>query len=222
MRKQIALSAAAVVAFAALAAGGFTLAGLTDTEAGPGASAQAGTLDLVDTNGPATGTSANQTFTNLVPVTPPAGGVYQASPYFWSSKLRNAGSLAGALSWRVVNVQNRENGCGEPESSAGDVTCISTGTGQNTQGELGAQLRVVLSVLDANCGGPPVVVSDSITAAGNSQFRSLAAPGGNPVGLGQNETRCVRADLFFVDRADNNLAQSDSTRLAFQFRLNQS
>lgn len=108
---------------------GATVANFFDAETSTGNTFTAGSLDLKtnDTDG----TTASYTLTNMKP-----GDWNLAGQVV----LKNAGSVNGTLWYEITNVQNYENGCLEPETEAGDVTC---GT-EDDQGELGDLVKASL------------------------------------------------------------------------------
>lgn len=207
MRKKLATGALAILGVLAFGIGG-TYAGFSGTVQGPNTIAQSGTLDLqlsTDQNG----VIQPILFQNLVP----------GDAKFYYVQLTNTGAVAGKASWAFDNVQELENGCVPAEIAVGDPSC---GDGQN-EGELGNQLAVTFSLMSGpGCGGTAQVLGPQSFPSSFTQpvFQSLAG-----VVLPSNGSRCVRADVVFQNypnlpnQSNNNLAQSDSSKFGFRFRL---
>src|SRR3972149_10878931 len=156
--KRIILGIFAIALVAAVAVGA-TVAQFSDSETSVGNTLGAGTIDLKvsDQDDPLV---VHLTRTDLKP-----GPV-------WSTQLggqwviRNAGTLAGTVAVKIVNLKDWENGCIEPEVNAGDVSC---GAGDD-QGELGTGLinRVYWSLNQAPWGSLTPMYPSLAAAEGNS------------------------------------------------------
>lgn len=205
MRKKLVGAAVAVLGVAALGLGG-TYAGFSDTEESQ-IQSEAGTLDL--TLSTAVGaTTEPVTFANMQPG--------QKVQHFL--RLTNDGSIPGEAAYSFSGATNVENGCLPVELEAGDTCDVP-----DDPGDLGEQLQLKFFVLpgaDCSATGGTRVGPVSFPAEFDSDgFRPL-----NGVVLGEDETRCVRADIEFLDipnEPDNNRAQGDSAQFRFDFRLEQ-
>ncbi len=104
-----------------------TKAYFSDTETSTGNTFAAGTLDLKvnDQDDPVV---VHISRTDMKP--------YPSWSHSYGGQwiLKNAGTIPGKFSVKIINIKNTENGCNEPEQNAGDVTC---GIELN-QGELGS------------------------------------------------------------------------------------
>jgi len=190
-----------VMAVAALAAGA-TGAYLSDSETSFGNSFTAGTLDL-KVGGQDDPLVAHVTVANIAPAAP------------WTTQrgqgftLTNSGSLPGTVTATVKNLVNNENGCIEPEVSAGDVTCGAT------EGELGGLMihtRWLLNQAPWGGFGP--------------SFASLNASAGVPVTdvnfhLNAGESKSYYFQNYWDTSASDNLAQGDGVSYDVEFVLNQ-
>jgi predicted ribosomally synthesized peptide with SipW-like signal peptide len=216
MRNKIVAGCAALLGLALVGAGS-TYAAYTDTETAEPVLVQAGTLDLVLSDGEGQAT-APVTFADMVPGPPVASGTYRPSPHHYFVRLTNGGSVPGTAQWSTTSVSELDRGCNDAETEAGDGTC---GTGR-LDGELGDQLLVSFSLLTGpGCAGSPVAARQPHVPASNREFRAVVARGGSDLVLGPNETRCVRVDIHFPEGPDDNLAQSDSSTFRLSFRLDQ-
>lgn len=202
MRKKLAAGGLAVLGVLAFGIGG-TYAAFSSTVQGPPAVAQAGTLNLALSTGQ---NAAIQpiAFQNLIP------GAEKS--YF--IQLANTGTVAGNASWKFDNVQELENGCVFPENTAGDASC---GLGPN-QGELGNQLAVTFSLMPGpGCAGAPQAVGGLPSFP--SSFTQTHFQPLNKVVLAPGASRCVRANVVFLNLPNNNLTQGDSSSFGFRFQL---
>lgn len=179
-----------------------TAAWFSDMETSTGNTITAGTLDL-KVGGQDDPTVAHITLTNIKPADP------------WTTQrgqgfhLTNAGTVAGSVTATVKNLVDNENGCIEPETSAGDVTCGAT------QGELSGLLIHTQWLLNQAPWGA--------IAPG---FASLQASAGVPVTganfhLNPGESKDVYFQLYWDTSANDNLAQSDGVAYDVEFVLNQ-
>lgn len=123
--------------------------------------------------------------------------------------LRNEGSLPGYLDINAA-VANAENGCGEPEVEAGDITC------GETEGELGSIIGLSIN-LDLDCNGWVGVGDRSLFDGhpddiGNMNSNILIPAGGEV---------CLNITYNWWSTANDNLAQSDSLTVEYLFLLDQ-
>ncbi len=217
MRNKIVAAGCAALLGVALVGAGSTYAAYTDTETAEPVLVQAGTLDLVLSDGEGQAT-APVTFADMVPGPPVASGTYQPSPHHYFVRLTNDGSVPGTAQWSTASVSELDRGCNDAETDAGDGTC-GTGT---FDGELGEQLLVSFSLLAGpDCAGSPVGARPPYVPAFDRGFRPVVTGGGTALVLGPDETRCVRVDIHFPEGPDDNLAQSDSSTFRLSFRLDQ-
>ena len=199
--KKILLSLLTIALVATVAVGA-TRAYFSDTETSVGNSITAGTLDL-KVGGQDDPTVAHITLTSIVPAAP------------WTTQrgqgfaLTNAGSVPGTVTATVKNLVDNENGCIEPETSAGDVTCGAT------EGELSGLLIHTQWLLNQAPWGA--------IAPG---FASLQAVDGVPVTganfqLNPGETKNVYLQMYWDTTPNDNLAQGDGVSYDVEFVLNQ-
>jgi predicted ribosomally synthesized peptide with SipW-like signal peptide len=180
-----------------------TQAYFSDTETSTGNTFTAGTIDL--TVGGKEGTEVVHVVKDNMK--PQPGYTYQG--YNNQFMLKNVGNLPGVVSWKIKNLQNFENGCNEPESASGDVTC-----GTN-DGELGQYTWVKWSENDTHLGW-----------AGSTMFNPLNTADGVTVTgptLAPGQEFGAYMWLDFPYRTDNleNRAQSDSMSFDIEFTLTQ-
>jgi predicted ribosomally synthesized peptide with SipW-like signal peptide len=189
-----------ITAVAAIATGA-TSAYFSDTETSTGNTFTSGTLDL---------TVDNQNDPLVVHIT--RSGLI---PYpHWSHSyggqwvLKNNGNIPGKFSMEIKNIQNLENSCIEPETTAGDVTC---GAGID-QGELGGQMFGKWLRNASPWGGWGSTFSLSNASEGSIVMGDTLNPG---------DTVPVYLDLEWDTAANNNLAQGDSLSFDIVFHLDQ-
>ena len=196
LKSLITIAAVATIAIAS------TNAYFSDTETSIGNTFSAGTLDLNvdggDTN------VVKFTVDNMRPGNQPKGS--------WT--LANVGSLNGYLDLESISLTDTENGCLNPEVTAGDVTCGAPGVGD---GELGDVVNLRLFV-DRN-GDGWISVGDTVfyngpasAVAGNYELNEPINAGGS--------TKIV-AILDWWSTPSDNLAQGDSMQLDISFELAQ-
>jgi spore coat-associated protein N len=199
--KKIALSLA-TIAMVCLLAVGATRAYFNDTETSVGNTFTAGTLDL-KVGGQDDPAVAHVTKTNIKPAAP------------WTTQqgqgftITNAGTVGGTVTATIKNLVDYENGCIEPETTAGDVTCSAT------QGELSSLLIHTQWLLNQAPWGA--------LAPG---FASLNAAAGVPVtGVGfhlnAGESKAIYLQNYWDTSASDNLAQGDGVSYDVEFVLNQ-
>lgn len=190
------------IALVSVVAIGATKAWFSDTETSVGNTITAGTLDL-KVGGQDYPTVAHITQTNIAPAAP------------WTTQrgqgfhLTNAGTVAGTVTATVKNLVDYENGLGEPEANAGDIT------GGATEGELSGLLIHTQWLLNQAPWGA--------IAPG---FASLQASAGVPVTganfhLNPGESKDVYFQLYWDTSPNDNLAQSDGVSYDVEFVLNQ-
>jgi len=179
-----------------------TQAWFLDTEQATDNSFTAGTLDLT-VDGKDGSQVVSVVRTNMKPQAP-----YTFQGYNQQFVLKNVGSLPGTVSWKVKNIQNLENGCNEPETTMGDITCAAN------EGELGQYTWIQWSRNQAPWGSFGSRFSPLNTAEGVTVTGPILAPG---------ETLAAYMWLDFPGRADNmeNLAQGDGLKFDIEFTLNQ-
>lgn len=131
----------------------------------------------------------------------------------WS--IKNVGSLPGAFSLGVKNMQNLENGCNEPEAQE-DVTCDNPGVGQ---GELGEHVRTTV-FLKAGADERKIFSSDLSTAHAEL-YRSYWQQNAGTVIVAPGES--VLATLEWAAQEDQltNVVQGDSLQFDMVFDLKQ-
>lgn len=214
--KIVTAGCAALLGLAVIGAGG-TYAAYTDAGTAEPVLVEAGTLDLVLSDGEGRGT-APVTFADVVPGPSVASGRYRPSPHHYFVRLTNDGSVPGTTWWSTTAVAELDRGCNDAETDAGDATC---GEGP-LEGELGEQLLVSFSLLAGpGCAGSPVGARPPYVPAFDRGFRPVVTGDGSALVLGPEETRCVRVDVHFPEGPDDNLAQSDSSTFRLSFRLDQ-
>lgn len=200
--KRILLSLAMIVLVGSVTVGA-TKAYWADTETSNGNTFTAGTLDLtVDGNNGTNTVKFN--YTSLRPGNQPNSGYI----------LANIGSVNGFLNISNISVTNSENGCFEPESSAGDITCDNPGAGQ---GELQSVVNLRLFV-DRN-GDGYISVGDTVLYNGLLGSVPANLTFNEPVNAGAN-TR-IGAILDWWNTPDDNKAQGDTAVLNMTFGLSQ-
>lgn len=128
--------------------------------------------------------------------------------------LRNAGTIRGQPWFEVVNLVNEENVRYEPEIAAGDIS--------DDEGELGNQLMALwVWVQDGNEFS--IWEERPLNQHANSSFGGPLTDHPHtllPV-LEAGEEVLVCLEIRFVERDDNNLAQSDRVRFDVVFHLDQ-
>lgn len=178
---------------------GATRAYLSDTETSMGNTINAGTLNLKVDNVESTAV-AHVVVDNVRPSFQWIGPEYS---HLWV--IKNDGSVPGTVTYTIKNVKNWENGCNDPEIKAGDLTC---GTGSD-QGELGSQFKLLFQInqFGYNHDIYPVVEGASTTPIMHH--------------LNAGETKNVYLRSWWINAANNNLAQGDKLEFDIEFKLNQ-
>ncbi|PJE63428.1 hypothetical protein COU89_03310 [Candidatus Roizmanbacteria bacterium CG10_big_fil_rev_8_21_14_0_10_45_7] len=120
--------------------------------------------------------------------------------------VKNTGSLPGRLFLRLQNVDNKENGCNDPEIES------EPGCESDTQGELGGVITLNAAVDGTN-------VASSTLATIQQGAIGVAWNGLTPIVLQPNQT--VEVGLNWAAGADDygNEVQSDSVTFDADFRL---
>lgn len=189
---------------------GATKAWFLDTETSTGNTFTAGTLDLT-VDGKEGPEVVHVVKENMKPQLP-----YTYQGYNKQFVLKNVGNLPGVVSITLKNLKNFENGCNEPETTLGDVTC----TDADNQGELGQYTWVKWS---ENHWG---IYDPAIGWSGSAMFNPLNTANGVTVTgptLAPGQLFSAYMWLDFPFRADNmeNLAQGDNMTFDIEFVLNQ-
>jgi predicted ribosomally synthesized peptide with SipW-like signal peptide len=196
-----------------LAGGLFTLgsgAFFSDTETDTDNTITAGSLDLgANENG--------STACTVAAYMPAADGNVDFDPSGsvdnCVSAVQNDGSLAGDL-WVAIVITNNENGCVDPETDSSDPNCGNPGAGL---GELGGQLTVI-DCTEAVTGGG---TEDGAPCTSTTTLNDLAFSCGKVVtGLAATAVYTIEFDL--TDANVNNLSQTDSVNVTFNYELVQS
>lgn len=190
----------AIIGITSAIAIGATTAYFSDTETSSANTFTAGTLDL-KLNG---GDVDVHVSYGMQPV--------HSQPNF-GYLLKNTGSLTGHLTLNNIVVSDAENGCNEPEISAGDITCTET------DGELSKALNLVMW-MDTNKDG---WISTGEVKVYDGPMYGLPST----LDLGKNltaneETRLgVIINWWSNNYILDNLTQSDSSVLDMDFTLTQ-
>ncbi len=181
---------------------GATTAYFSDTEVSAGNTFTAGTLDLkLDDNE----VNVRYIYSNMIPSVTQPNITY---------RLRNDGSINGFLNIKNIIIKSSENGCLEPEVSAGDDDC---GNG-SYEGELNQVLNLRL-MHDANCNGWYEQPVDTILFQGlantiaSQYLPNISIPAGQEI--------CINVLINWWNTANDNLAQGDDMTLDMGFELNQ-
>lgn len=178
---------------------GATKAWFSDTEASTGNSFTAGTLDLNLDGGNTNVVKFN--LSNLVPGNQPTG--------HWT--LKNVGSVNGYVDIENVKVTGFENGCIEPETEAGDVTCGSD------QGELQNVLGVYLFVDYGKDGW--FSAGDKVIYNGLAKDMPTHFELNEPLNAGSDFN--VQGIINWWSTSSDNLAQGDSMTVDMTYELGQ-
>lgn len=121
--------------------------------------------------------------------------------------LKNDGTIKGKLWLEIVNVRNFENGCGNPETKAGDQTC---GTGPD-QGELG---DLVKASFQAN-------IDPWTRYGGEKVINASIGQRVDVIELAPGQSYPLVLYIVWTSTASDNLAQSDSVVFDVVFHLDQ-
>lgn len=181
---------------------GATTAYFSDTEISAGNTFTAGTLDLKVDGGDV---NVSYTYSNMIP------GVTQPNMTY---HLRNDGSINGFLNIKNIVIRSSENGCLEPEISAGDNTCSD----DPNEGELDQVLNLRL-MHDANCNGwketgDTILFQGFANTIAPQYFSNISIPAGQEI--------CINVLINWWNTTNDNLAQGDDMTLDMVFELNQS
>ncbi len=198
--RRIILGAFAISLVLALAVGA-TVAALSDEETSTGNTFTAGTLDLNLDGGD----------TNVVAFT--LGNLNPGNQPKHKYVLKNVGTVNGYLDVHDITVTDYENGCGEPETSAGDTDCGDPGEGE---GELQDVLAMDL-YWDNDCNGWWSTGDEYIYDGG--YVGGIASDYDSNKSLPAGDSQCVVAIFNWWNTPDDNLAQSDSFTLDMTFEL---
>lgn len=196
------LTSLTVITLAMLASIGGTAAYFSDTETSIGNSFSAGTLDL-NVDGGNTNV-VKFSVTNMRPGNQPRS----------SYTLANVGTLNGYLDIENVTFSSDENGCGEPETEAGDMTCGNPGA---TEGELANVVNLRLFA-DTNGDGS---ISTGENVFYNGKVKDLPTNFELNQALNAGTDTKVVALLDWWSTADDNKAQNDSMTIDMTFELAQ-
>jgi hypothetical protein len=145
-----------------------------------------------------------------------------------------AGVTSAALSMKIVNLVDQENGCGSSTSEAAvDPDCATAGTPGEFSKEAYVRVRYSnpapldqLTFAKNNCtapGGLTNAVGYAVPSNNDTTVypRLTALTGNSPLGtLLPNQGICVRIDLG-LDKNATNAVQSDSSTFDVQFDLTQ-
>jgi predicted ribosomally synthesized peptide with SipW-like signal peptide len=179
---------------------GATRAYLSDTETSSDNLVTGGTLNLTVDNQEGAAV-AHVTFANVVPAVQWLGAEYN---HQWV--LKNVGTVAGNVTYSIKNIRNLENTCNTPEIVALDATC---GAGTD-QGELGSQFKLLFQLNQA-----PYGYNQEIYPVSTASFTPAAYH------LNPGETKAIYLRSWWINAANNNLAQSDSLEFDIEFKLDQ-
>jgi len=197
------LRSALIVLAIAAAVSGATTAYFSDSETSHNNTFTAGTLDLaVDGENPLA--HAKFAVTNMHPGES-TQGIY---------RLTNTGSIDGYVDIASLTVTSQENGCNEPETTAGDATCGTPGAGE---GEL-AQFVQVQLFEDAGCDG---AVSSGDTVFYSGLVKDVPSSFELNTALAAGGALCISARFDWPSTAQDNLAQGDGMQLDLAFELAQ-
>ncbi|MCL4360187.1 CalY family protein [Patescibacteria group bacterium] len=185
------------------AASGATLAYLSDGQTSDTNAFDAGTFDLTLDGG-----NTNVTKFTVANIKPG----YQKFVK-WTAK--NTGTVDGYLDLHGIAITSDENGCLDPETEAGDVTCTDPGAG-----ELANALGLDLFV-DYDC--------DTYYDAGDRKFYGTGAASGIVSDYDLNEplaagaTKCITAQFNWWNNRyiPDNRAQGDDLTMDMTFELGQ-
>ena len=202
MNKKVwgtACAATAAVA-AAISVSASTMASFDDAETSQEQSVAYGTLDL------ALGGEAQSSPINIVNGAPPQNGFRLGEARHLT--LTNSGSLPGKATFTVREISDKENGCNEPETTAGDSSCGNPGDGQ---GELDDNLIVVVydSAFTQQLGS---MTLKNWNAQGEAARKVIGT-------IGAGQSKDVIIDVAGLD--SDNKTQSDSTSFVLDTKLEQ-
>lgn len=180
-----------------------TRAYFSDTETSNNNTFAAGSLDLTVNGNNGTNT-VGFNVTGMRPGNQPHG----------SFTLANIGSIAGYLNMSNIQVTNAENGCLQPESDAGDVTCDNPGDGQGElQNVINARIWVDRNGDGWMSAGEPVLYNGLLGSIPDHLTFN------EPLSAGASTKIGVLIDWWSTP--SDNQAMSDSAVLNMSFSLNQ-
>ena len=178
---------------------GATLAQFSDNETSTGNTFTAGTLDLNVDGQDGASVTTKYTLTNWKPGNNQMVG---------QIRVRNAGSVDGKYWIEIKNVVNNENGVGEPETEAGDIT---TGA---SEGELGSKIS---GYFQENVA-PWSHLNPSITSIDAAADIPMQTASGS---LAAGEEKPFVLYAKWLSTATDNLAQGDTVQFDLGFHLEQ-
>lgn len=201
MKNKKILLALALVATVGFIGYQVTSALFTDTETNAESTFTAGTLDMdVDGNN-------GEAFDNIVVSNIGVDGVVTGSKT-WT--INNTGSVPGELSFKLLSINNYDNGCNEPEALV-DTTCGTPGDGQ---GELGNAVSTTVKV------GTTQVVTSTLATTNQSAY-ATQWDAAQTVVIPAFGSTTVTMDWSTDPTAYGNEIQSDSLDFGVQFDLTQ-
>ncbi|KKR68565.1 MAG: hypothetical protein UU09_C0006G0012 [Microgenomates group bacterium GW2011_GWA2_40_6] len=126
--------------------------------------------------------------------------------------IKNTGSISGTVTVTIKNLKDYENGCLDPETETGDITC---GSGVD-QGELGKGLlkNIVWQLNQAPWG--------SLTPSFSSLTSAIDVPvTGVKYHLDPGESKNAYLNINWDNSSGDNQGQSDGVEFDVEFVLNQ-
>ncbi|QNG35394.1 hypothetical protein F1C76_01120 [Geodermatophilaceae bacterium NBWT11] len=202
--KKIVLASAAMggAALVAFGASG-TFAAFSDQESSVLPEASAGTLYL---NAAGQSASSDGDVSQIVPT----------QTVTFATPVQNAGNLDGILKGTLVLQGNEENSCVGPEIGA-DTSCAGTGAG-----ELAGQLQATSGYRVLAAGETCDEDTPTIDTTFRGTLLQLVSAGSGLAPIAAGTTVCSVITVTLPELgATNNLVQSDSIQLRFDFELTQ-
>ncbi len=186
-------------------AGGITRAYFSDTETSNSNTFSAGTLDLkVDNKEGAQ--VIHMTRSDIKPASP------FSTQYGGQWVLKNVGTVPGTVTATIKNLKDHENGCIDPETKAGDISC---GAGDD-QGELSGLLgHVQWSINEAPWGR---VLTPTFTSLKNANGVPVT---GTYFHLDPGQSIPAYLNINWDTSANDNKAQGDGVEFDVEFHLDQ-
>jgi predicted ribosomally synthesized peptide with SipW-like signal peptide len=197
---RIAKSLLTIIAVAAIATGA-TGAYYSDMETSAGNSFTSGTMNLKIDGQDGTAVTTKYTLTNWKPGDDKMVG---------QVKVKNDGTIDGKYWIEIANVVNNENGCGTPETVAGD-TCSTPGD----SGELGSKIR---GYFQENVS-PWAHLNPSFSSIDSAAGVALVPADGGVLTAGEEVPVVLYAK--WLSTATDNMAQGDSVSFDLIFHLEQ-
>jgi predicted ribosomally synthesized peptide with SipW-like signal peptide len=224
MNKKIVRGSLAGVAVIALAAGGGTFASWSDFDQINGNETEAGHLKL-DLN--STGSINNVGSTSMAP------GEFRTIDFMVASADLD-GVPSADLSMKMLNLYDKENGCGSTSSEQAVDDCAAGDPGEfSGQGYIRVRYTdpaamSAITFANNNCSAPSGYThSAGYTPANDNdathypRLATFQSSGDNGLGtLSGNQGVCVRVDIGLDDNATN-AVQTDSSTFDLQFDLTQ-